>query len=208
MQKDKQRVIFYVDGFNFYYGLKSKKWRKFYWLDIVNFFESFLKPHQELVEVKYFSAVQTKTDKADRQDMFFTANKQNDRFKLYLGKYQKKILTCRNCKDRILLYEEKETDVRIATQMISDVTQNKCDITVLVSADSDLIPPIEAIREFDSKHKVWTYFPPHRRSNNLINISNLHVHLERHSDRFNKSILPNEIEINSGYVIKRPEHWN
>jgi hypothetical protein len=82
MKKDTQRVIFYVDGFNFYFGLKSKNWRKYYWLDVVKFFESFLKPHQELIAVKYFSAVQTKTDKADRQDMFFTANKQNQRFHL------------------------------------------------------------------------------------------------------------------------------
>ena len=33
---EKQRVIVYVDGFNFYYGLKSSaRWKKYYWLDIV-----------------------------------------------------------------------------------------------------------------------------------------------------------------------------
>ena len=25
--EDKKKVIVYVDGFNFYYGLKSKKWK-------------------------------------------------------------------------------------------------------------------------------------------------------------------------------------
>jgi hypothetical protein len=29
-----QKVSIYIDGFNFYYGLKSKNWRKYYWLDI------------------------------------------------------------------------------------------------------------------------------------------------------------------------------
>ena len=29
-----RRVAVYVDGFNLYYGLKSKGWRRFYWLDI------------------------------------------------------------------------------------------------------------------------------------------------------------------------------
>lgn len=38
---DKQKVIVYVDGFNFYYGLKSKKWKPYYWLDFVKFFSSF-----------------------------------------------------------------------------------------------------------------------------------------------------------------------
>ena len=50
---EKQRVIVYVDGFNFYYGLKSSaRWKKYYWLDIVKLFESFMRPNQELVAVK------------------------------------------------------------------------------------------------------------------------------------------------------------
>ena len=53
---EKQKVIVYVDGFNFYYGLKAKGWKKYYWLDIVKFFESMLSAGQELVEVNYFSA--------------------------------------------------------------------------------------------------------------------------------------------------------
>ena len=47
----KQKVIVYVDGFNFYYGLKKdKRWRQYYWLDMVRFFELGLKENQELVD--------------------------------------------------------------------------------------------------------------------------------------------------------------
>lgn len=36
---DKQRVIVYIDGFNFYYGLKKDaRWKKYYWLDIVKLY--------------------------------------------------------------------------------------------------------------------------------------------------------------------------
>lgn len=50
-------MIVYVDGFNFYYGLKSDaRWKRYYWLDIVGLFERFMRPDQELVAVKYFSA--------------------------------------------------------------------------------------------------------------------------------------------------------
>ena len=38
---DKQKVIVYVDGFNFYYGLRKNRWRKYYWLDMVRLFEPF-----------------------------------------------------------------------------------------------------------------------------------------------------------------------
>ena len=37
----KKKVIVYVDGYNFYYGLKygGNKWKRHYWLDMVKFFE-------------------------------------------------------------------------------------------------------------------------------------------------------------------------
>lgn len=71
--QNKQRVIVYIDGFNFYYGLRKAPWRKYYWLDIVKLMESFLRPNQELVAVKYFSAKPTEEGKRKRQDAFFSS---------------------------------------------------------------------------------------------------------------------------------------
>lgn len=207
MEDRKQRVIVYVDGFNFYFGLKAKKWRRYYWLDLVKFFETFLKPHQELVALKYFSAVQKNSGKADRQDLFFQANKLNSKFHLELGKFLQKQFICRNCQDSIIQFEEKETDVRIATHMLSDVVQKKCDISILVSADSDLIPPIEAIRELNQQHKIWTYFPPQRYSSDLVSLSDRYVKLERHPIKFDECQLPDEVLLKNGFVISRPIHW-
>jgi hypothetical protein len=66
---NKQKVIVYVDGFNLYYGLKKNlRWRRYYWLDVVKFFEMFMKPNQELLCVKYFSAKPDNLDKALRRD--------------------------------------------------------------------------------------------------------------------------------------------
>lgn len=163
----KKRVIVYVDGFNFYYGLKSSGWKKYYWLDVVKFFSTFIQPHQELVQVNYFSAIPDNFGQQKRQDLFFSANKLNPLFKLHLGKFLKKTITCRNCSKTHVTYEEKESDVRVATRMISDVVTDKCDISILVSADSDLIPPIELIRELKPQHKIFVYFPPQRRSFDL-----------------------------------------
>ena len=55
------RVAFYVDGFNFYYGLaasgkKDPLWKRFYWIDVVKLFGSFLSDGQELSKVIYFTA--------------------------------------------------------------------------------------------------------------------------------------------------------
>ena len=69
---EKQRVIVYIDGFNFYYGLKKDvRWKKYYWLDIVGLFEMFMRPNQELIAVKYFSARVDDIDQGMRQNAFF-----------------------------------------------------------------------------------------------------------------------------------------
>lgn len=54
-----KKVIVYVDGYNFYYGLKhgGSTWKRLYWLDVVKFFERMMLRDQELVEVNYFLPV-------------------------------------------------------------------------------------------------------------------------------------------------------
>ncbi len=203
----KQRVIVYVDGFNFYYGLKSRKWKHFYWLDYTYFFQQFLKPHQHLIEVNYFSARPLNKNKSDKQDLLFSANKLNPLFRLHLGRYLPKQIICNKCNNVIKSFEEKETDVRIATRLISDVVNKRCDISIIVSADSDLIPPIEFIREFDPIHKIFVYFPPARFSSNLYSLCNNFKKLDGAVKQFKTSILPTEIKLPNGYMIKKPENW-
>lgn len=74
-----RRVTFYIDGFNFYYGLRrmmniDKNWRRFYWIDIVRLFEQFLGPDQLLNKVVYFTASPLDPEKNSRQSAFLNAN--------------------------------------------------------------------------------------------------------------------------------------
>ena len=50
-----QRVAAYIDGFNLYYGLRSKGWRRYYWLDLRRLVERLLRRGQQLVAVRYFT---------------------------------------------------------------------------------------------------------------------------------------------------------
>jgi uncharacterized LabA/DUF88 family protein len=210
---EKLKVIVYVDGFNFYYGLKAiskkdKRWKKFYWLDVVDFFSKMLTDNHELVEVNYFSARFHNVDAAQRQELFFSANKLSSKFRLILGKYLKKEMTCNNCGSAIHTYEEKETDVRIATQMINDVHKKRCDITIIVSADSDMMPAIELMRDIEPEHKIYVYFPPLRYSISLSNFCDAEKKLSGYKSRFNQSMLPDDVTLPNGIVIKRPANWN
>ena len=50
-----QRVAAYIDGFNLYYGLRDRGWRRYFWLDIRQLSENLLIPNQYLVGVRYFT---------------------------------------------------------------------------------------------------------------------------------------------------------
>jgi uncharacterized LabA/DUF88 family protein len=205
---EKQKVIVYVDGFNFYYGLKGDpKWKRYYWLDIVKFFEKFMKPDQELIKVKYFSARPDNQEKNARQYAFFQANMENSRFQLILGKYLKKKITCFNCGNIINTYEEKESDVRIATQIVSDSYEKNCDIAIVVSADSDMIPSVELAKQ--AGQKVFIYFPPNHYSSNLAALANGHpIQLSKYESRFRQSLLPDVVHLKEkNYDLSIPEKW-
>jgi len=204
----KQKVIVYVDGFNFYYGLKGDpKWKRYYWLDIVKFFEKFMKPDQELIKVKYFSARPDNQEKNARQYAFFQANMENSRFQLILGKYLKKKITCFNCGNIINTYEEKESDVRIATQIVSDSYEKNCDIAIVVSADSDMIPSVELAKQ--AGQKVFIYFPPNHYSSNLAALANGHpIQLSKYESRFRQSLLPDVVHLKEkNFDLSIPEKW-
>ena len=206
---DTQKVIVYVDGFNFYYGLRSdRRWKQYYWLDVVKLFEKFMKPGQELVAVKYFSARPTNDPgKNTRQYAFFQANKENPKFQLILGSYLSKQITCFRCGNIIHTHEEKETDARIVTQIVSDAYEKKCDIAIEVSAYSDMIPAVEIAQHIGQK--VFVYFPPNHYSSNLAALANGNpILLARYESRFKQSLLPDTVHlVAQNFDLTIPAKW-
>ena len=96
--EQKKRITFYVDGFNFYFGLKrtkqaDKDWKNYYWIDIAKLFNSFLGKNQILEKVVYFTASPLDPQKNSRQSAFLNANKliNGDKFEIVRGKYTKNL---------------------------------------------------------------------------------------------------------------------
>ena len=121
-----QRVTFYIDGFNFYYGLRRTKrnepqWADYYWIDMVKLCQGFLGEGQEVEKVIYFTASPLNPEKSSRQSAFLNANKliNGDRFEVVRGKYLDKQIQCPNCHYAISRPEEKKTDVNISVRMIA-----------------------------------------------------------------------------------------
>lgn len=213
----KKRVIFYIDGFNFYFGLKRTKktdpaWKQFYWLDIVKLCESFLGSDQILEKVIYFTASPLSPQKNSRQSALLNANKliNGDRFEIVRGKYLEKHIICPYCKGDILRPEEKKTDVNISIRMIEDCMMNATDIVALVSADSDLVPPLELIQRRFTDVGIKVYFPPSNFSNdlkdNLIHHRSKPVLMIKNLRRFQSSVMP-DIVSKSGKMYSIPTKW-
>ena len=212
-----QRITFYIDGFNFYYGLKRTKaidpdWKSFYWIDFVKLFSQFLGKDQILEKVIYFTASPLDPQKNSRQSALLNANKalNPDKFEVVRGKYINKPIPCPNCNFTINRPEEKKTDVNLSVRMIGDCVMDKTDVLVLVSADSDLIPPIEFIQKNYKDKKIRVYFPPSSYSNdlkdNLIHHRSNPVLLKFNKPKFTNSIMSETVTVGKkSYVI--PSQW-
>ena len=125
-------------------------------------FKNFIGPDQELSQLTYFTSAPLNIDNTNRQRALFNANKllNGEMFELVKGKYFNHDIKCPLCSQTFNRPTEKRTDVNIAIRMITDCFENKVDVLSLVTADTDLIPPIEYILDKFPTIKIKIYFPP------------------------------------------------
>lgn len=201
-----ERVITYVDGYNLYYGLRGKQWKWFYWLNIQLLAENLVKPDQKLVATKYFTTIVNHPEgRHRRQAVFLEALQTLPKFEIFYGHFLATPVTCRNCGHTYETHHEKMTDVNIAVELMTDAFQDKFDTALLISADSDLVGPVRAMRRLFSKKKVIVAFPPARSSVALQRTARGFYFIGR--DKLSKSVFPDEVTKPDGFTIRRPAEW-
>lgn len=202
----KERVISYIDGFNLYFGLKSKGWRRYYWLDLQKLSQNLLKPYQSLECTKYFTArISGQADKQKRQTTYIEALETLPDFRIFYGKYQHISRRCRQCNFVEEVPIEKMTDVNIAVELLSDAFQNKYDAAYLISADSDLVQLIDTLKSLLPHKRIIVAFPPGRYSRDLANKARFSLTIGRRI--IAKSLFPAEIKKPDGFILKCPDLW-
>lgn len=148
----------YIDGFNFYYGIKNSEKLPIYlgWCDFRKLCqEHMLPPGEELGMIKYFTApvgLFGKRGEKERQYTWLRAVETIPGLKPIFGFYSR---------DDIRSRVEKLTDVNIAVHMLADaILDNTCDRLVLISADVDLAPAVHEITtSIPNPKKVDVWFP-------------------------------------------------
>jgi len=201
-----ERVIVYIDGFNLYFGLKEKGWKRYYWLNLQKLAENLLKSEQQLMTVKYFtSRVSLPPDKQRRQTAFIEALETLKNFYIYYGTYQDNEIECRRCGNIFPKPNEKKTDVNIAVEMLTDAFQNEFDKAILVSADSDLSAPITKVKCLFPDKQIVIAFPPARFSYELSKLAHAYFIVGR--KKIADSVFPNHVKKNDGFILKKPKQW-
>tara|TARA_Y100000310_G_scaffold344591_1_gene458182 strand:- start:9771 stop:10364 length:594 start_codon:yes stop_codon:yes gene_type:complete len=142
-----KRVILFIDGSNFYYGLKSIYGNS---KELSNFnfkkLGKILAEGRELLEIFYYNAPLDYTkspEKYAKQQKFFEKIKSTGKVKLILSRLQKRKIKG----TEKYYYVVKGDDIHIAADMIKGAYENHYDIAVLVSGDADFIPAVSIVQE-------------------------------------------------------------
>lgn len=150
------RTIVYVDGFNLYYG--AVKDTKHKWLDIHKLCLSLL-PKNKVVKIKYFTALVSARrgdpGKPTRQQIYLRALRTIPNLEIIYGHFLEHPIYLPLASSiskkpkfvQVLKTEEKGSDVNIAAHLINDGYKGLYQVAVLVTNDSDLVAPIEIVRQ-------------------------------------------------------------
>jgi hypothetical protein len=90
--------------------------------------------------------------------------------------------------------------------MLTDALDDLYDTAVLISADSDLEPAIEAVRRYTPNKRVALYFPPKRNSASLKSLCHIFCGT-LNEGVFKKSQFSDVVMSKQGFPLERPFHW-
>jgi uncharacterized LabA/DUF88 family protein len=199
------RVSLFVDGFNLYHALDNDQFRQFKWLNLRRLAELYLRGQDTLSDIFYFTAFVTwNPDKVLRHKLYIRVLESLGVRPIY-GKFGKVTRCCRKCNQSYDTFEEKETDVNIAIELLEQARLNTYDRAIILSGDSDQAPAIRTVKKNYPHKEVCALIPPCRTANFLTKEAKFHFKIRR--QHLLASRLPDEITLADGAVIYCPERW-
>lgn len=213
----KERVSVYVDGFNLYHAIDDLSKPHLKWVNIKKLATLLIRPKtQMIVAVHYFSAFGNhfsgtpKVHRLTRHREYVKALEAKG-VEVHLGNFAKRDLHYGDgggrYRARWRRYEEKQTDVAIAVQLIHDAHCDRFDRAMIVSLDTDMLPAFRVMKTaFPSKSVVCVAPPnrPHHRD-----IQNLGIELDNiKASQIEKALLGARVVRDGVCVAKRPKAYD
>ncbi len=149
------RANVYVDGFNLYYGCLRKT--PYRWLDLSKLCNFLLPKSATLNEIKCFTALVSARPHNPQQDIrqqtYIRALQTIPNLSVILGQFLSHPIRMHLAHPpatgsqsvEVIKTEEKGSDVNLATEILIDGFLKRYDMAILVSNDSDLFAPINAV---------------------------------------------------------------
>jgi uncharacterized LabA/DUF88 family protein len=165
------KVLIYIDGANFFYGIKSVNER---YTDLNFDFSKYIlnvlvKEGDEVLQIYYYNAplknLKGCSKLYSKQQSFFKRLRNTKKFKVILCKRQKRL---NNLGEEFHMI--KGDDIHLAVDLIKDIYEKKADKIILMSGDGDFEPAIKLAKD---KNKIVNlcYFE-NSISKNIYNITN------------------------------------
>ncbi|WP_293619439.1 NYN domain-containing protein [Salinisphaera sp.] len=206
-----RRTAVYVDGFNLYYGaLRNTPYR---WFDIDRACSTILHGDNQIVQIKYFTALvdgSIDPDGQQRQKLYIKALKAwSSHLEVHYGHFLAHAKHMKNANPppafcNVINIEEKGSDVNLAAHFIRDAFLDEYDVGVVVSNDSDLVEAVRIVKE-DAQKVTGVILPLRKGRRASKKLSKApHFVRELRSTTVAASQLPEQIPDTK---LFKPERW-
>jgi len=173
------RTYIYIDGFNLYY--RALHGTPFKWLDLQSLFSNILGTQNDIVHIKYFTALvsgRLDPNQPIRQKTYLRAiQKHIPNLTIYYGHFLSHEVdapiphTVPLQFTRVIKTEEKGSDVNLAVHLLNDAWLDLYDCAVVVSNDSDLAEALKIVKT-QIKKMVGIISPVKNPSRELMQYAN------------------------------------
>jgi uncharacterized LabA/DUF88 family protein len=209
-------VLCLIDGFNLYHSLRDCErdtGARVRWLDLRSLCDSLLHalPGRCVVgEVVYFSALAhhielSRPGTIERHQRYIDILRASG-VTTRLGQFKRRRVVCPVCGAVRARFEEKETDVAIASRLLAPETREHFDLALVVTGDTDLVPAIETARLGPAALAVAVAFPYRRVNRQLRFAADASFRLGTAS--YLSHQFPAAALGSDGHPMTRPAEWS
>ncbi len=151
-----ERVMIFIDGSNFYHGLKNNIGKNTD-IDFTKLAVA-ISGKRLFIRTYYYNAPldqQMDPEKYRKQQKFFEKLRNTPNLMVVLVRLQKRVV------DSKVVYAIKGDDIHLATDMIVLASKNAYDTAVLVSGDGDFVPAVKAVQEMGKRVENYYFKSGH-----------------------------------------------
>lgn len=210
----KERVAVYFDGFNLYHAIADLNRPHLKWVNLRKLAQLLIKTKtQRVVAVHYFSAYAKHfggTPKVGRllRHREYVRALEAKGVKPQMGNFARRDwrFGATHYRARWTKYEEKQTDVGIAVNLIHDAHRDEFDRALVVSVDTDMLPAFAIMRAAFPAKTVVCVAPPRRSHHRDIQDTGVELAVIKES-QIEKALFGPLVRSGGAIIARRPPEY-